>query len=116
MDGSGRAVGVEEAVAEAVKALVPEAELYLYGSRARGDARPGSDWDFMVVVPPSFDAAREHAVTRAIDERARAALTGPWQTLQFVWCRDFVWHHEPLSDLSENSLVYDARVEARRLL
>jgi hypothetical protein len=39
MDGSGRAVGVEEAVAEAVRALVPEAELFLYGSRARVEAR-----------------------------------------------------------------------------
>lgn len=25
--------------------------VWLFGSRARGDARPGSDWDLLVVVP-----------------------------------------------------------------
>jgi len=26
-------------------------QIWLFGSRARGDARPGSDWDLFVVVP-----------------------------------------------------------------
>jgi len=26
-------------------------QVWLFGSRARGDARPGSDWDLFVVVP-----------------------------------------------------------------
>ena len=31
--------------------------LWLFGSRARGDSRPASDWDFLVEFqqPPSFD-------------------------------------------------------------
>ena len=31
-------------------------ELLLFGSRARGDARPDSDWDFVVefIEPPAF--------------------------------------------------------------
>lgn len=29
--------------------------LVLIGSRARGDARPGSDWDFGVVATPGWD-------------------------------------------------------------
>lgn len=117
MDGSRAPVGVAEAVAGAVRALVPGAELYLYGSRARGDARPDSDWDFMVVVPPSFDERRELEATVAIRARAEEALGGPAAApLHLVWCRDHVWRHEPLSDLSVNSLVYNARVEARRIL
>jgi predicted nucleotidyltransferase len=31
--------------------------LVLYGSRARGDAGPGSDWDFGYLAGPAFDAA-----------------------------------------------------------
>lgn len=31
-------------------------QVWLFGSRARGDARPGSDWDLLVVVP---DATNE---------------------------------------------------------
>lgn len=38
--------------------VLPEAELLLFGSRARGDASKHSDWDFMVVTPqkPSKEA------------------------------------------------------------
>ena len=32
-------------------------ELWLFGSRARGDARPDSDWDILVVVPDSAPPA-----------------------------------------------------------
>jgi predicted nucleotidyltransferase len=28
-------------------------QVWLFGSRARGDAEPGSDWDLLVVVPDS---------------------------------------------------------------
>jgi len=35
-----------------VEALAPE-RIYLFGSRARGDARPDSDWDVLVVVAAS---------------------------------------------------------------
>jgi len=30
--------------------LDPEAEVVLFGSRARGDARADSDWDFLVLT------------------------------------------------------------------
>jgi predicted nucleotidyltransferase len=32
-------------------AAAPEADIYLFGSRARGDARPDSDLDLLVIEP-----------------------------------------------------------------
>ena len=29
----------------------PQAEIFLYGSRARGDNQPDSDWDILVITP-----------------------------------------------------------------
>jgi predicted nucleotidyltransferase len=44
-----------EAIRDRIKANVlevnPEAEVWLYGSRARGTAREDSDWDVLVLTP-----------------------------------------------------------------
>lgn len=36
--------------------------IHLFGSRARGDAHPESDWDFLVVVPDSSSASGDPLV------------------------------------------------------
>jgi len=43
---------IEELIQRLVEALGPE-RIYLFGSRARGDGGPDSDYDLMVVVPGS---------------------------------------------------------------
>jgi predicted nucleotidyltransferase len=46
-------------VKTAVLTLAPNAEIILYGSRARGTARTDSDWDFLILLPASRDRTLE---------------------------------------------------------
>lgn len=50
--------------ADRVRAVVPEAEVWAFGSRARGTASPDSDFDVCVVLPavnPAVRASVYHA-------------------------------------------------------
>jgi len=42
-------------IKDAVIAIEPEAEVYLFGSRARGTHSEDSDWDVLVLLPDSSD-------------------------------------------------------------
>ena len=42
-------------VEQQIHSIVPEAEVILYGSRARGDEGPTSDWDFLILVDQPLD-------------------------------------------------------------
>ena len=45
-------------VEQQIHSIVPDAEVILYGSRARGDAGPASDWDFLILVDQPLDRDR----------------------------------------------------------
>ena len=34
-----------------IQAIEPQAEIILFGSRARGEGRPDSDWDILILTP-----------------------------------------------------------------
>lgn len=42
---------------QAIRAVVPDADVILYGSRARGDAQDDSDYDLLVLVDRPADVA-----------------------------------------------------------
>jgi predicted nucleotidyltransferase len=47
---------------EVVHVVEPGAQIILYGSRARGDAQPDSDWDLLILLDGVVDLARERAI------------------------------------------------------
>lgn len=53
---------IPDRIKEAVRDLEPQAEIILYGSRARGEAGPDSDWDLLILVDGPVDLARKKAV------------------------------------------------------
>jgi len=71
---------LERLIGRIVDAMQPDA-IYLFGSRARGDARPDSDFDLLVVVPDSTPEDR-----RSLQAGARIARD-PGVPADIVPCR-----------------------------
>jgi predicted nucleotidyltransferase len=51
-----------ERIRGAVREVEPDAQITLYGSRARGAAAPESDWDLLVLLDGPVDPGRAAAV------------------------------------------------------
>ena len=69
------AEATEEVIAEMVAKIVQEVDperVYLFGSRARGDAREDSDVDFLIVKGAGFDPQTERRREIAKVRRALA--------------------------------------------
>lgn len=51
---------------DAVKAVDPDADVILYGSRARGDAAPDSDYDLLIVTNGAATLEQEDLLRRQL--------------------------------------------------
>jgi len=47
---------------QAIRRVSPDADLILYGSRARGDAQPDSDYDLLVLVDHPVNMSLEESI------------------------------------------------------
>jgi len=82
-----------------VEALDPE-QIILFGSRARGDARPNSDLDFLIVQSEPFSAQK----TRT------AALAALWRKLAlFPMSKDLLLYSRDEVDYWRDSLNNGSR-------
>jgi predicted nucleotidyltransferase len=52
---SQKAEDLLKRIGQEIHSIVPAAEIILYGSRARGDASPVSDWDLLILVDQPLD-------------------------------------------------------------
>jgi predicted nucleotidyltransferase len=57
-----------ERVKQAVHEVEPEADIVLYGSRARDEAHAESDWDFLTLLDGVVDDARIDAIRHRLYE------------------------------------------------
>lgn len=55
-------------ICAAIRELEPTAQVFLYGSRARGDAEPDSDWDLLILVNGPVSHEREEELTDRLFE------------------------------------------------
>jgi len=76
----------------AIREVAPEADLILYGSRARGDAQEDSDYDLLVLVDRVVDMDLERAMVDRLvplEVRTGTALTvlvysrSQWDSAQY---------------------------------
>lgn len=94
-------------VARMVEACHPE-QIWLFGSRARAQARPDSDWDLLVVMPDSTGESQLHPLVawrlcKDSEVPAEAVMCWAWEfnedrgtvnTLAFEVARDGVLLYE----------------------
>ncbi|HEY8292558.1 MAG TPA: nucleotidyltransferase domain-containing protein, partial [Thermomicrobiales bacterium] len=55
-------------IRETVPAVEPTAQVILYGSRARGDAEPDSDWDLLVLLDGNASDDRVRTIRHHVYE------------------------------------------------
>ena len=55
-------------IRHAILEVEPKAEIILYGSRSRGDARSESDWDFLILVDGPIDDQRTDRIRHMLYE------------------------------------------------
>ncbi|MCX5643593.1 MAG: nucleotidyltransferase domain-containing protein [Phycisphaerae bacterium] len=58
--------GLLQRCKRAIRTVVPDADVILYGSRARGDANDGSDYDILVLVDHSAGVALHEQLISSI--------------------------------------------------
>jgi predicted nucleotidyltransferase len=100
---------IEEVTRRLVKFYQP-VRIYLFGSEARGDSGPDSDFDFLVVVPD----ATPDSVFRNGEVYGRLRGIGvpvdvvPWRQSDFDGRSAHVRSSLPATVLREGRLVYDS--------
>jgi predicted nucleotidyltransferase len=55
-------------IKEFARSVDAEAEVILFGSRARGDAREDSDWDILILIPGAVTLTAEQAFRHKLFE------------------------------------------------
>jgi len=99
---------LDEIVRKLVEVYSPE-RIYLFGSRARGDAGPDSDYDLLVVVPDGTpDDRLDGSIGHAALSRVRASKDVLVCTKTYFDARQHLKASLPATVTREGRLLYAA--------
>jgi predicted nucleotidyltransferase len=79
--------------AAAIRKIVPQAEVILYGSVARGEETAESDVDLLVLVPQEAT----YELKRVISDQVYAIELRHDQLINLIVRQEKKWHSEPLN-------------------
>lgn len=91
-----------EQVKQAIHEMEPEAEIFLYGSRSRGDFVQESDWDFLILVEGLLDDKR-------IDKIRHRLYKVEWEFDEVI--SSIIRTHEEWNSNLYRSIPFHQRVE-----
>ena len=82
---------IVDRIAKILHQIAPDCKAILYGSEARGDARPDSDIDILIILPDDYDtyAQRKIEITESLYdvELATGVSVSPLIVLKSLWER-----------------------------
>jgi len=73
-------------VRKKIRDIDPEARIILFGSRARGDSNPNSDWDFLILTRKEVNQDLKNKISDSLFEaelETDYVMTGIVQNLDF---------------------------------
>ncbi len=63
---NSRSTIIKNKIKEIITNVDPDVEIILYGSRARGDERPNSDWDILILTDYPVNILKEREFRNAL--------------------------------------------------
>lgn len=87
-------------IVSVLNSTAPDSEIYLYGSRARGDAKKASDWDLLILL--NTNTVSFEYETKIMDDFYNIELETGEVIIPLVYSKSDWINHHSVTPLYEN--------------